>query len=72
MFAVKPDEEVANARTEDRSLAETLRNSNASLAARLVLKYGIGTRVSLESEFTLLVPSNEAIGHLTLSAYDAQ
>jgi hypothetical protein len=69
MFAVKPDEEVANARTEDRSLAETLRNSNASLAARLVLKYGIGTRVSLESEFTLLVPSNEAIGHLTLSAW---
>jgi uncharacterized surface protein with fasciclin (FAS1) repeats len=71
IFAVKPDELIVNARAEDRSLAETLRNSNASRAAELILKYGIGTRLSLESEFTLLVPSNEAIGHLTLSTWTA-
>jgi hypothetical protein len=69
MFAAKPDAEAANARAEDRSLAETLRGSSASLAAGLVLKYGIGTRVSLESEFTLLIPSDEAMGRLTLTTW---
>jgi hypothetical protein len=39
------------------------------LAAGLVLKYGIGTRVSLESEFTLLIPSDEAIGALPLATW---
>lgn len=70
MFASKPGEEAVNARAEDRSLAETLTSSGASLAADLVLKYGIGTRVSLESEFTLLVPSDEAIGQLTLKTWN--
>jgi len=69
MFGAKPDEEVVNARAEDRSLAETLKSNSASLAAGLVLKYGIGTRVSLESEFSLLVPSDEAIGRLALTTW---
>src|SRR6202030_2645967 len=57
MFSAKPGEEAVNARAEDRSLADALRGKGASLAAGLVLKDGIGTRVSLESEFTLLIPS---------------
>ena len=62
MFSAKPGEEAVNARAEDRSLADALRGKGASLAAGLVLKYGIGTRVSLESEFTLLIPSDEDRG----------
>ena len=69
MFAAKPSEEVVNARPEDRSLAEALRGKGASLAAGLILKYGIGTQVSLESEFTLLIPSDEAIGGLILTTW---
>jgi uncharacterized surface protein with fasciclin (FAS1) repeats len=69
MFSAKPGEEAINARTEDRSLAEILRGNGASLAAGLVLKYGIGTRVNLESEFTLLVPSDEAMGRLALTTW---
>jgi uncharacterized surface protein with fasciclin (FAS1) repeats len=69
MFAAKPGDDIVNARTEDRSLAETLQGASASLAAALVLKYGIGTRVSLESEFTLLIPSDEAMGRLPLATW---
>jgi hypothetical protein len=69
MFAGKPDEEAVNARTEDRSLAETLRGNSASLVAGLALKYGIGTRIILESEFTLLIPSDEAIERLPLKTW---
>jgi len=69
MFTAKPGEDTANARAEDRSLAETLRGNCASLAAGLVLKYGIGTWVSLESEFTLLIPSDEAMGRLPLTTW---
>ena len=70
MFAAAPNDDAANARAEDRSLAEALRTNGASLAAALVLKYGIGTRVSLESEFTLLIPSDEAVGRLPLSKWN--
>jgi hypothetical protein len=69
MFSAKPGEEAVNARAEDRSLADALRGKGASLAAGLVLKYGIGTRVSLESEFTQLIPSDEAIGALPLATW---
>jgi hypothetical protein len=71
MFSSKPSEDAANARAEDRSLAETLRGSSASLAAGLVIKYGIGTRISLESEFTLLIPSDEAMGRIALTTWNA-
>jgi uncharacterized surface protein with fasciclin (FAS1) repeats len=70
LFAASPGEDAANARAEDRSLAETLQGRNASLAAGLVLQYGIGTRVSLESEFTLLIPSDEAMGRLPLATWN--
>jgi uncharacterized surface protein with fasciclin (FAS1) repeats len=69
IFATKAGEEAANVRTEDRSLAETLKGSSASLAAGLVLKYGIGTRISAESEFTLLIPSDEAMGRIPLTTW---
>jgi fluoride ion exporter CrcB/FEX len=68
IFAARP-EDATNARPEDRALAETLRNSGASLAAGLLLKYGIGTRLSLESEFTLLVPSDTAMGNIALATW---
>jgi uncharacterized surface protein with fasciclin (FAS1) repeats len=69
IFSSKPGEDVVNAKAEDRSLAEALRNNSASLAAGLVLKYSIGTRLSLESEFTLLIPSDEAMGRLSLTTW---
>jgi hypothetical protein len=69
MFSAKPGEDATNARAEDRSLAEVLSGKGAALAAGLVLKYGIGTRLSLESEFTLLIPSDEAMGGLPLATW---
>jgi hypothetical protein len=69
MFAAKPGQEAASARPEDRSLAGILSGKGASLAASLVLKYAIGTRVSRESAFTLLIPSDEAIGGLSLATW---
>jgi hypothetical protein len=54
---------------EDRSLAEALRVAKASFAADLVLKFGVGKRLSAEPEFTLLVPSDEAMSRLTLQAW---
>jgi uncharacterized surface protein with fasciclin (FAS1) repeats len=69
LFAAKPGEDVANARAEDRSLAEILQGRNASLAAGLILKYGIGTQITRESEFTLLIPSDEAMGRLPLATW---
>ena len=71
MFADKTSAESVNVRAEDRSLAETLKGSSASLAASLILKYGVGTRVNLESEFTLLIPSDEAMGKLALTTWTA-
>jgi uncharacterized surface protein with fasciclin (FAS1) repeats len=70
MFAGTPDVQIANARAEDRTLAEALKGASAARAAGLVLKYGIGTRLDIESEFTLLIPSDEAIGELTLTAWN--
>jgi uncharacterized surface protein with fasciclin (FAS1) repeats len=71
LFAAPAAADAANARAEDRALAETLRGRNAALAAGLLVKYGIGTRLSLESEFTLLVPSDEAMGRLALATWTA-
>jgi uncharacterized surface protein with fasciclin (FAS1) repeats len=71
LFAAPAAEDAGNARAEDRSLAKVLQGGSASLAAGLVVKYGIGTRLSLESEFTLLIPSDEAIGQLTLATWSA-
>jgi hypothetical protein len=71
MFAAAAGGDLANARAEDRALAETLRGRNASLAASLLVKYGIGTRLSLESEFTLLIPSDDAMGRLALATWTA-
>jgi uncharacterized surface protein with fasciclin (FAS1) repeats len=71
MFSAKPTEEASNARVEDRSLADILKGNSASLAAGLVVKYGLGTRLNLESEFTLLIPSDEAIGNIPLTTWTA-
>jgi hypothetical protein len=60
----------ASARAEDRSLAETLKAVNAGRVAGLVLKFGAGTRLGSENEFSLLVPSDEAIGGLPVSNWD--
>jgi hypothetical protein len=54
---------------EDRSLAEALRAAKASFLADLVLKFGIGRRIADETEFTLLVPSDDAMSRLTLQAW---
>jgi fasciclin domain-containing protein len=59
----------AAASAEDRSLAEVLRKANASLAADLALKFGIGSRICAEPEFTLLIPSDDAMNKLTLKAW---
>jgi Fasciclin domain len=59
-----------NASEDDRSLAEALKGANASLAAGLLLSRGIGSKLAAESGFTLLVPSDQAIGHMTLAAWN--
>ncbi len=53
----------------DRLLAEALKGANASLAAGLMLKYGIGSKLASESEFTLLVPSDQAVGRMPLKTW---
>ena len=70
IFAGTSDVHIATARAEDRTLAEALKGASASRAASLVLKYGIGTRLGMETEFTLLVPSDEAMGGLTLADWN--
>ncbi len=69
MFSTTSDVQIANARAEDRTLAEALKSASAGRAAGLVLKYGIGTRLGIEGEFTMLIPSDEAIGELTLATW---
>jgi Fasciclin domain len=59
-----------NASEDDRSLAEALKGANASLAAGLLLSHGIGSKLASESGFTLLVPSDQAIGQMTLTAWN--
>jgi uncharacterized surface protein with fasciclin (FAS1) repeats len=58
-----------NSLPDDRSLAEALNAANAALAAGLLLKYGIGTKLASESQFTLLIPSDQAMQHLTLKSW---
>jgi uncharacterized surface protein with fasciclin (FAS1) repeats len=70
IFAGTSDVQIAAARTEDRTLAEALKGASASRAADLVLKYGIGTKLGPEKEFTLLFPSDEAIGSLSLAEWN--
>jgi uncharacterized surface protein with fasciclin (FAS1) repeats len=68
MFA-EPSDAADTVRADDGSLAETLKGASASLAAGLVLKHGLGTRLAMEEAFTLLVPSDEAVGKLSLSTW---
>jgi Fasciclin domain len=65
-----PDADIAKARDEDRTLAEALKGASAARAASLVLKYGIGIKIGMETEFTLLAPSDEAIGELTVAKWN--
>jgi hypothetical protein len=60
---------VDSASSEDRSLAALLKTADAALAAELVLKFGIGSRIAAEPEFTLLVPSDQAMSRLTLQSW---
>lgn len=57
------------ARPEDLALAKALQAANASLMGSLVLKYNVGLRLARETSFTLLVPSDQAIGSLNLKAW---
>jgi hypothetical protein len=59
-----------NASADDRSLAEGLKGANASLVAGLLLTRGIGSKLASESEFTLLAPSDRAVGQKTLAAWN--
>lgn len=59
-----------SASDDDRSLAETLKSANASLVGGLVLTYGIGSKLASESGFTLLVPSDHAMGKVTLVTWN--
>ena len=71
LFGTTSADPADNARAEDRSLAEALKAANASLAAGLVLKHGIGTRLATEEQFTFLVPSDEAVGKLSLAKWNS-
>ena len=67
LFAERTEQ--SEGQPEDRSLADALKQASASRVAGLVLKYGIGMRLAMEREFTLLVPSDEAIGLQPLQAW---
>jgi uncharacterized surface protein with fasciclin (FAS1) repeats len=71
LFGTPPADSADNARAEDRTLAEALKKAGASLAAGLVLKHGIGTWLAKEEQFTLLVPSDEAVGNLSLATWNS-
>jgi uncharacterized surface protein with fasciclin (FAS1) repeats len=70
LFGTPSADPADNARSEDRSLAETLKKANASLVAGVVLKHGIGTRLATEQQFTLLVPSDAAVGKMSLATWN--
>lgn len=63
------DDPSVTAGPEDLSLAEALRTAKATYVAELFLKFGIGKRIASEAQFTLLVPSDEAMSGLTLQAW---
>ena len=63
------DDPTVTAGPEDLSLAEALRTAKATYVAELFLKFGIGKRIASEAQFTLLVPSDEAMSGLTLQAW---
>jgi hypothetical protein len=70
LFASDTAADAASTTSEDdRSLAEALKGGNASRVAGVVLTYGIGAKLASESEFTLLVPSDRAVGQMTLAAW---
>jgi uncharacterized surface protein with fasciclin (FAS1) repeats len=71
MFSSNQVEEAAGARPEDRSLADVLRQNRAALIADLVLKYEIGKRITAEKEFTLIIPSDEGMGRVPLTSWNA-
>jgi uncharacterized surface protein with fasciclin (FAS1) repeats len=58
-----------NAPEDDRSLAQTLKSANASRVAGLLLGHGIGSKLASEGAFTLLVPSDKAVGRMPLETW---
>jgi len=63
------EQSAAAGSAEDRELARILRNAGASVAAELSQRFGIGQRVSKEKEFTLLLPSDDALADMTLAQW---
>ncbi len=61
----KPDD-LAVARPEDIALARALQGAGATLIASLVAKRQLGLRLLAETEFTFVVPSDIALGAVTL------
>jgi hypothetical protein len=51
---------------DDRALSDLLAQNGASLVGEMVLTFGLGVRLKAETEFTLLVPTDDAIGSLPL------
>jgi hypothetical protein len=60
---------VSGASVADRSLAEVLKGLNASVVAELVMTFGLGSRLSAEKEFTLIVPADSALEQMTLGEW---
>lgn len=61
--------EARGASEEDRSLAEVLKSNGASRMASLVLSFRPGPKLARETEFTLLVPSDSAMGRMPLDKW---
>jgi hypothetical protein len=57
----------SRASLEDMALAQLLKGLQATLAAELVMTFGLGSRLAAEKEFTLIVPSDDAIGQMKLA-----
>lgn len=60
---------VSGVSAEDKELAKLLKDAGASVVAELVLTVGLGSRLSQETQFTLFVPSDAAMGTMSLGEW---
>jgi uncharacterized surface protein with fasciclin (FAS1) repeats len=68
-FATGTPKLADEASAEDRELCQVLSDAGASLVARWVLKYRLGTELAQKASFTFLVPSDDAVKAMSVEAW---
>jgi len=69
IFATGAPKLADEASAEDRDLCQVLTDAGASLVARWVLKYRLGTEFAQKPAFTFLVPSDDAVNAMSVEAW---